>query len=88
MGKAINAVAKAANLPRAICHFLIGEEHKTSHRMVAGFAVMVGGVLIAKSGHHFSYDSVAVLVDMTGYGVHALGATPYIEWAMGQSTKK
>lgn len=72
---------RVVNLPRWICHHLIGEQHKTGHRMAVGGVVMLGGVLLAKCAEGMPHY-VGVLVDMTGYGIHALGATPYIEWLL------
>lgn len=81
MRQKILRAVKVANLPREICNHLHGDSHPISHRMWAGFVVMGIGVYIA----HFSAGLphyVAVLIDMTGYGIHALGATPYIEWLL------
>lgn len=74
-------VVKVANLPRELCHHLIGEHHTTAHRMWVGLAVMAGGVFLAKSADMVPHY-VGVFVDLTGYGIHALGAAPYIEWLM------
>ena len=71
------------NLPREICHKLLGKEHTPKHRMMAGVGVMVGGVFIANvlptmlhfPGAHFMFD-------MIGYAVHGLGAIPFIEHAL------
>jgi hypothetical protein len=76
------SVVTVVNLPREGCNLLIGKEHKTSHRMIAGMVVMGAGVLLAKTGHYMPYEGMAVAVDMTGYFVHALGATPYLEWLL------
>lgn len=78
--KILKAV-KLANLPREICHHLHGDDHSVSHRMWVGVAVMGAGVYFAHLSTEFPHY-VAVLVDMTGYGIHALGATPFIEWLL------
>lgn len=79
----VHRAVRVANLPRELCHMMLGDQHKTSHRMVVGFVVMTAGVLVAKQAHHMPYEALATLTDLTGYGVHALGATPFIEWLLG-----
>lgn len=72
-------VVKALNFPRVICHWLIGEEHHIAHRLGVGGAVMVAGVVVAgfaEGTPRFAH----VLIEVVGYGIHALGAMPYIEW--------
>ena len=69
-----------ANLPREICHILIGKDHHIAHRLVAGGVIMSCGVAIAKYGGHYpDVHILHYLLDMGGYFVHALGAVPYIE---------
>lgn len=71
------------NLPREVCHLLIGPDHKTSHRMVVGLVIMAGGVYIAKVGGHFPDTNVMhYVLDMGGYFVHALGSVPYLEYLL------
>lgn len=72
---------KVANLPREICNHLHGDAHSVSHRMWVGFGVMLGGVMFAHMASGLPHF-IAVVVDMTGYGIHALGATPFIEWLL------
>jgi hypothetical protein len=78
--KILKAV-KVANLPREICNHLHGEEHALSHRMWVGLAVMLGGVFLAHSAAGMPHF-VSVAIDMVGYAIHALGATPFIEWLL------
>lgn len=66
-----------ANVPRHICDHLIGKDHSTHHRMGAGLVVMGIGVSIAKI--HSSFEIVRFLCDMSGYLVHGLGCTPFID---------
>lgn len=80
--KFLSAV-KWANLPREICHHLHGEDHPVHHRMIWGVVIMAGGVFIAHTAAGFPHY-VAVFIDMTGYGIHALGATPFIEWLLAE----
>lgn len=70
-----------ANLPRKICNHLHGPDHPVSHRMWVGVAIMMGGVFLAHAGASFP-RYFAVLMDTTGYAIHALGATPFIEWLL------
>ena len=49
--------------------------------MMVGFFVMGSGVWIAKAAHNIPIEVLAGFVDMVGYAIHALGATPYIERA-------
>jgi len=73
------------NLPREVCHHLIGEHHKPSHRMVCGLVVMGVGVGIAKSAGFFESHAIHFTLDMVGYAVHGLGCTPYIELLLAES---
>lgn len=73
------------NLPRSLCQWLVGEEHKISHRMFAGMTVMAVGVGIAKSAHATEVVPLQFSLDLTGYLIHGLGAVPFIDWLI---TKK
>lgn len=74
---------KYCNLPREVCHHLIGKDHTPRHRMIAGAGIMAVGVTLAQvvselvhfPGAHFIFD-------MVGYGVHGLGLVPFIEHAL------
>lgn len=72
------------NLPREICHHLIGTHHKPSHRMICGTLVMAAGVAIAHTAPGFPHY-MAMAVDGIGYGIHALGATPFIEALLAEA---
>jgi hypothetical protein len=69
----------SVNLPRVICHHTLGKEHTARHRMLVGVGVMLCGVLIAKSAHHFDFYFIQVVLDLVGYAVHGLGFTPFLE---------
>jgi len=73
-------------LPRAICNHMIGENHHIGHRMAVGTVVMAIGVTIAKASAGIEYAVIHISLDMVGYGLHALGCTPFID-AMIKGTK-
>lgn len=81
MTKHILKVARKINLPREICNHLHGPAHAVSHRMWVGFFVMLAGVGFAHISAMLPHWA-GMLFDLCGYGVHALGATPFIEWAL------
>lgn len=72
------------HLPRQLCTFLLGKEHKSSHRMVAGLIVMSVGVAIAKLGADVHEFGVHYMADAMGYAVHGMGALPFIEYLIGE----
>jgi hypothetical protein len=72
-------VVVRANIARPICDSLIGEGHTTKHRIVTGSVVMVIGVSIAHLGPYAPCHYLTFILDTVGYGIHALGTTPFIE---------
>lgn len=81
MHKIAIKVVSVANLPREICMHCFGKEHSIGHRMAVGAAVMAGGVLLTRVGHHVP-EAVSVAFDVGGGFIHAVGATPYLEWLL------
>lgn len=69
----------AVNLPKHLCKWLLGKDHKVTHRLLVGTAVMVVGVLITKCSSLYDNHVFHLVVDVVGYGIHGLGLTPYIE---------
>lgn len=76
---------KWVNLPRELCHHTLGQEHSPKHRMCAGIVVMIVGVAIAKSANVFHVEVLHYTLDLCGYAVHGLGATPFIEYLIGKT---
>lgn len=70
------------NIPKAICYKLIGKHHKPGHRMIVGAAFMFSGVMVAHSGFFFQMILIQASLDMVGYGIHALGSVPFLEWLL------
>lgn len=81
MENKLRRLLKVANLPREIANHLHGEEHPLGHRMIIGMVVMAGGVMFAHMASGMPHF-VAVVIDMVGYGIHALGAVPFLEWVL------
>ena len=70
------------NVASLLCHYAFGHGHHWCLKYLAGIAIMIVGVLIAKLGgtiHAFHFHYFA---DVVGYGVHGLGAVPFIEWVV------
>lgn len=71
---------KKLNLIAHLCKMCLGEEHPPIIRYCAGGVIMLAGVLVAKEGgqihaYHFHY-----IADVLGYGIHGIGAVPFVEW--------
>lgn len=72
--------AQPVNLPRIICNHVVSKEHSLKHRKIVGIVIMVVGVVIAKGFFiPISMEVVHVVCECTGFGLHALGAAPWIE---------
>lgn len=63
---------------RTICEHLMSEKHTLIHRISIGTCIMIIGVVIATTAHSFSGVG-AVSIDLIGYLIHGIGATPYVE---------
>jgi hypothetical protein len=50
--------------------------------MVAGMAIMVIGVSIAKSAGYFETIIIHYILDMPRYAIHGLRCIPYIEYLL------
>lgn len=73
---------RRVNFMHEICDHVVGEHHTHRHRLIAGACVMLIGVVIAHQAAHVHPEFLAWLVDGVGYGIHAFGATPYLETAV------
>lgn len=58
---------------------LLGKHHTKRHRLLVGFVVMAIGVCVAKQGHHFEHWTAEYSIDLIGYLIHGIGATPLLE---------
>lgn len=74
------------NVSKTVCDHLLGENHSQGHRMITGVVIGFIGVGISKiptSIHLFHY-----IFDLVGFGVHGIGAVPFIEKIMANSKQK
>lgn len=69
------------NLTKTICNHLLGKQHTIIHRMLVGVIIMCIGVAFVELTAHIYM--VHYVTNIAGYGIHAVGATPFIEWAAG-----
>lgn len=76
-----NVVRKVINYPtNVITHHMFGKHHTHRHKMSVGGGVMVIEVVIASSAHYFPFHVIQLSLDLIGYAIHGLGASPYIEY--------
>lgn len=74
------------NIPKRMADHAFGHHHSHRHRMVFGVVFMAIGVLIAKLLHFNLLTHI--LADIVGYGVHGMGAVPFIDFAIAQSNNQ
>lgn len=80
-------IAQPINLPRIICNHVVSKEHSLKHRKIVGVVIMIVGVVIMIVGVVMAkgfflpigLEVVHVVCECTGFGLHALGAVPWIE---------
>lgn len=68
------------NIMHPICNAVFGKGHTLAQRLIVGTLVALIGVGVAKWSGHSTNAVVGHLGDMVGYGMHALGLAPFIEW--------
>lgn len=68
------------NIARPICNMMFGENHHPLHRFGVGVVVAGAGVVMAKTFGHGYGTAIGFLADGVGFGLHALGITPFLEW--------
>jgi hypothetical protein len=78
MRKRVKLIVGAADLPKKICHHMVGEDHTPIHRMSVGAVIMVIGVSIAKVDASGMYHVFHYAFDVVGYVLHGLGTVPFI----------
>lgn len=76
------------NLPKRVCDLTLGEKHKPRHRMIAGTIIMVLGVGLSKAFMSFHYFFIPEITEGIGYAIHAIGATPFVEYLSKQVNDK
>ncbi len=78
-GGRLTKVIVRVNVIRPVCSLLFGNNHPLYVRLIAGLVVAASGVVLAKYVGHSHNEIVAYIGDGVGYGLHALGLTPFIE---------
>lgn len=76
------------NFPRRVCDLTLGEQHRPHHRMIAGTIIMVIGVSLCKAFASFHYFFIPEITEGIGYAIHAIGATPFVEYLSKQVNDK
>jgi hypothetical protein len=66
-------------ISRYICNHLLGEHHTTAHRATVGSVIMLIGVTSVKLTANIEYTIIHIIVDIVGYGLHAIGMILIIE---------
>lgn len=61
-----------------LCNHLLGEGHSHRHRMIVGILTMFIGVVVAKVGSPTLI--LHCITETLGFGLHAIGAIPFIEY--------
>lgn len=74
---------KAANVPAKISEHLFGKGHTDYHKISVGVLVMFAGVLVMRQ-QIFIDGFLHIAADVIGGGIHGIGLTPIIEWAVRQ----
>lgn len=70
------------NIVRPVFAVLLGKHHNVWFRMATGVAIAVVGLFTAKYFGHSHNEFVAYAGDGVGYGLHAVGCTPFIDKAI------
>ena len=77
--KKFRVVLAKFNVSKSVCDHLIGQEHSTTHRYVTGVVIMAIGVGVTKVAYVVDFGFVHGLADLVGYGIHGIGAIPFVE---------
>lgn len=67
------------DLSKAICNHLVGDHHTRTHRYSAGICIMAVGVGLTKVVLFTEIGLVHAFGDLIGYGVHGIGAIPFVD---------
>lgn len=76
--KTIRTIDKV-NFVKKIFTQVFGQNHSTTHRIIAGLFLIVGGVIISKTIGHHDIFAVQIFGDGLGYGLHGIGLVPIID---------
>jgi len=74
------------NLPMIICTHAFGKHHTQAHRMSAGLAVIMVGVVTAHLGGHMVWY-FAIPADAIGYLIHGAGCVPFVDYLIEKSNE-
>lgn len=71
------------NIIKKLCVHLLGSKQTIGHRMLVGSVIMGVGYFLVEVTltPHF----IQHITNFVGVGIHAVGATPFIEWMGGLS---
>jgi hypothetical protein len=70
---------RKVNLIHHLCHAAFGPNHHPAIKYSAGGVIMILGVTVAKFAGEVHFLLAHYALDIIGYGIHGLGAVPFIE---------
>lgn len=74
-------------LARLICNHLVGENHSAVHRCTFGIVIMCVGVGFTKAAFLVDISFIHGVADVVGYGIHGIGAIPFVEHIINSNSK-
>jgi len=86
MQKELKAIQESVfNVPYHICDHFLGESHSFGHRIFVGSIFVFLGTCIAQI--HVGIWICDILYEGGGFVVHAVGAVPFVEYAVSLKVK-
>lgn len=67
------------DVPQSVRSHLLGQNHTQRHKFVFGSLIMLLGVSMVYTAKTIDSMLVHIVVDVIGYGLHAIGAIPAIK---------